>query len=99
VDNAVRIWDAATAKEIAVLGHHGFVNSAAFSADGSRMVTGLTDETACIWDARLETMSMMDLLTEAYARLHGLTSLTRDEMRRAGYPDSMPEIDVCQTKN
>jgi WD40 repeat protein len=99
VDNAVRIWDAATAKEIAVLGHHGFVNSAAFSADGSRMVTGLTDETACIWDARLETMSMMDLLTEAYARLHGLTSLTRDEMRRAGYPDSKPEIDVCRTKN
>ena len=37
-DNTARIWDAATAKEIAVL--RGYrVNSAAFSPDGSRIVT------------------------------------------------------------
>jgi len=48
----VRIWDAATAKEIAVLrGHEGLVISAAFSADGSRIVTASNDKTARIWDA------------------------------------------------
>ena len=37
-----------------------------------------------------------DLLLEACARLAGLTKMTRDEMRLASYPDSMPEIEVCQ---
>jgi hypothetical protein len=41
-------------------------------------------------------MSAKDLLAQACARLAGLTKrLTRDEMRLAGYPDSMPEIDTC----
>ena len=96
-DKTARIWDAASAKEIAVLrGHDGVVNSAAFSPDGSRIVTASADNTARIWDARLQTMSAKDLLVEACARLAGVTKLTRDEMRLAGYPDSMPEIDVCQ---
>src|SRR5262249_13640517 len=39
-DKTARIWDAASAKEIAVLrGHDDFVLSAAFSPDGSRIVT------------------------------------------------------------
>ena len=28
-------------------------------------------------------------------RLPGPTNLSRDEMRSAAYPDTMPEIDVC----
>jgi hypothetical protein len=40
-------------------------------------------------------MPVQDLLAEACARLTGLTKLTREEMRLAGYPESMPEIDVC----
>ena len=40
-------------------------------------------------------MSVKDLLVEVCARLAGVTKLTREEMRLAGYPDSMPEIDVC----
>jgi WD40 domain-containing protein len=51
-DNTARIWDAATAKEIAVLrGHEDIVSSAAFSPDGSRIVTASWDNTARIWDA------------------------------------------------
>jgi WD40 repeat protein len=96
-DRTARIWDAATAKEIAVLrGHDDSVLSAAFSPDGSRIVTASSDETARIWDAHLQTMSAKLLLTEACARLSGLAKLTRDEMRLSGYPDSMPEIDVCE---
>jgi hypothetical protein len=41
-------------------------------------------------------MSTNDLLAEVCGRrLRALTTLTRDEMRLAGYPDSIPEIDVC----
>jgi WD40 repeat protein len=43
--------DGATGKEIAVLrGHEGFVNSAAFSPDGTRIVTASFDNTARLWD-------------------------------------------------
>jgi WD40 repeat protein len=92
-DRTARIWDAASGREIAVLrGHKDTVYSAAFSPDGSRIVTASSDGTARIW----ETMPAKGLLTEACARLAGVTKLTREEMRLAGYPDSMPEVDVCK---
>ena len=95
-DETARIWDAASAKEIAVLrGHDSPVSSAAFSLDGSRIVTAARDNTARIWDAHLQTMSVKDLLAEACMHLAGGTKLTREEMRLAGYPDSMSEIDIC----
>ena len=97
LDRTARIWDAATAKEIAVLRGHDYpVTSAAFSPDGSRIVTASVDEAVRFWDAHLQTMSAKLLLTEACTRLSGLAKLTRDEMRLAGYPDSRPEIDVCE---
>jgi len=95
-DKTARIWDAATGKEIKVLrGHDGYVFSAGFSPDGVRIVTASSqDHTARIWDAHLQTMSVKDLLAQACARLAAVTKLTRDEMRLAGYPDSMSEIDI-----
>jgi WD40 repeat protein len=48
-DNTARIWDAATANDTATLrGHDEAVNSAAFSPDGSRIVTASDDKTARI---------------------------------------------------
>jgi WD domain, G-beta repeat len=95
-DKTARIWDAASAKEIAVLrGHDLYVQSAAFSPDGSRIVTASEDKTARIRGAHLQTMSAKDLLAEACLYLAQATKLTREEMRLAGYPDSMQEIDVC----
>src|SRR5262249_40772696 len=92
------IWDAASAKQIAVLrGHEGIVYYAVFSPDGSRIVTASEDNTARIWDVRLPTIPREKLLFEACVRLAGVTKLTREDTRLAGYPDSMPEIDAAIT--
>jgi WD40 repeat protein len=99
VDTTARIWDAATGKEITVLrGHEGEVHSAAFSPDGARIVTASGDNTVRIWDVHFSTMAAKGLIAEACTRLLGsLTTLTREEMRFAGYSDSTPRINVCGT--
>ena len=93
-EETVRIWDAATGKEIASLRGNGReVTSAAFSPDGSQILTA--SESVRVWDSRFATMSPNNLVIETCTRrLRGLTKLSRDEMRLAGYPDDMPEIDV-----
>src|SRR5262249_40527570 len=96
-DGTARIWEAASAKEITALrGHYDPVSSAAFSPDGSRIVTASDDKISRIWDAPLQRMDAKGLLGQACTRLAGVTELTREEMRLAGYPERMPQIDVCK---
>ena len=54
------------------------------------------EATARVWDVQLATMSTNELVAEVcLRRLRGLTQLSRDEMRLAGYANDMPAIDVC----
>jgi WD40 repeat protein len=47
----IRLWDAATGKELQRLQGHGtYVCSLAFSPDGTRLATGLQNATALVWD-------------------------------------------------
>ena len=51
-DSTVRLWDAVTGREKAILtGHTGAVNSVAYSRDGSTLATGSDDNTVRLWDA------------------------------------------------
>ncbi|MHB1560438.1 MAG: protein kinase domain-containing protein [Isosphaeraceae bacterium] len=52
-DNTAPLWDTATGKLVARLrGHKNAIPKVAFSPDGTRVVTGSTDQTARLWDGR-----------------------------------------------
>jgi WD40 repeat protein len=47
----VRVWDMHTGKSVATLqGHTSWVNAVAISPDGTRIVSGSSDETVRVWD-------------------------------------------------
>ena len=69
---------------------------AVISRDGSSVVNASADGTASIRNPPHFVVSAGDLLDEVCMHyLRGLSTMTRDEMRLAGYPDSEPLIDVC----
>jgi WD40 repeat protein len=47
-----QLWDTSTGRRIDLIGHADFVNSAAFSPDGSLVVTASNDDTARVWDVK-----------------------------------------------
>lgn len=48
----IKLWDAATGNDVATLrGHDVFVNSVAFSPDGTRIVSGAEDNNVKLWNA------------------------------------------------
>jgi WD40 repeat protein len=52
-DPMAKVWDAKSGGEVLTLkGHTNVVRSAAFSLDGTRVVTASDDQTAKVWDAR-----------------------------------------------
>ncbi|WP_171472736.1 WD40 repeat domain-containing serine/threonine protein kinase [Frigoriglobus tundricola] len=51
-DAGVHLWDRATGKLRAVLGHNAFITQIAFSRDGCWVATAGDDSAAWVWDAR-----------------------------------------------
>jgi WD40 repeat protein len=48
-DGTVRLWEAATGKEAAVLKHPAFVQAVAFSPDGKSLAAGSIDGVIKLW--------------------------------------------------
>ncbi|HET8669195.1 MAG TPA: WD40 repeat domain-containing protein, partial [Candidatus Saccharimonadales bacterium] len=82
--NAAYVWDVKTGESTAKLEHKGQVNSAAFSADSTMIVTASADKTTCVWDARTgENITVLkghiDGIREAVFSPDGQSILTAGE--------------------
>ncbi len=96
-DHTARVWNAEDGIEIGILHEiEGGIYFAEFSPDGQEIVTASDDNLTNVWRADFSEASSRDLVADICThRLGGVSKLTRDEMRLAGYPDAMAPIDVC----
>jgi WD domain, G-beta repeat/PDZ domain len=85
-DNTVRLWDAASGKEIARFdGHQNRIRSAVFSSDGSRLLTASLDNTARLWDAFATAQDLIDR-----SKINAQRCLTSQERERFHLSSSVP---------
>ncbi|THU96629.1 hypothetical protein K435DRAFT_664054, partial [Dendrothele bispora CBS 962.96] len=62
-DKTIRLWDAGTGAQIGdpLQGHENWVTSVAFSADGTRIVSGSRDNTIRLWHVATDVQTQHSL--------------------------------------
>jgi WD40 repeat protein len=81
-----RVWDASTGAPVSPpLEHQGSVNAAAFSPDGTRVVTASGDRTARVWCLPIDHGSLEDWRVLArcspFALVNGVLTTNPDPLR------------------
>jgi WD40 repeat protein len=93
-DQTVRIWNAATGNQIAILrGHEDVVNSAAFSSDGKTIITASDDGTAKAWKIASNIDQLINL-----AKLSIPRCLSKEQRREYFLPEDIPDWCVGMNK-
>ncbi len=88
------MFDADTGRKLTETPFNGV--AAVFDPNGAKVFALSDDGPVVAWDVHLTGLSLAALLHEACAnRLRGVTTLSWEEMRIAGYPGREPPIDVC----
>jgi hypothetical protein len=88
LDNAAQVWDLRGERPSFVVleGHQGSVLSAAFSADGTQVVTASNDKTARVWRVFPDVSTLVGIVRASLSRC--LSQAQRDAYGLASAPTS-----------